>query len=79
MKDEQARDSILTLSERINRLDDIYWLPRSAIRNCPRCAHPVLAILNSPDNVYQCLTCGSKFTYERTEQLVNKPRDEKDD
>ena len=76
MKDSMARLSIDELQRHVNRLEDqLLFLKdkreKLSVKNCPRCAHSVLAVYIMNESVFQCLTCGSKFTYKRTEQLVN--------
>ena len=78
MKDKEARNSIETLKKDLH--DRIKVLERTGltVKNCPNCEHLVLAQAiwaQTPElprigNLHQCLTCGCKFTYKKTEQLV---------
>lgn len=78
MKDKGARERIVTLERELH--DRIKVLERTGltVKHCPKCEHPVLAqavwaqIPELPriGNLHQCLTCGSKFTFKETEQLV---------
>ena len=78
MKDKEARKDIKTLERELH--DRIKVLERTglSVKNCPKCKHPVMAQAiwaQTPElprigNLHQCLTCGSKFTFKETEQLL---------
>ena len=77
MTDKDARKSIKLLEENLH--DRIKVLERTGltVKNCPKCKHPVMAqaiwaqSVGMPriGNSYQCLTCGSKFTFKEMELL----------